>query len=122
HLRAHHGTRRAFPSAIQRTEGNAMVFLITRDDNTFLSATLRLQGSMDGPSGDRVEVECSPLLGYFAQVVVDLSGVSGVGPDGLRAVRRIHRRGVRLVGSEETLPRLLQGEGIPVIRIATRTA
>ena len=99
-----------------------MVFLITRDDSTFFSATLRLQGRLDGPSGDRLEVECAALLGYFTEIIVDLSGVSGLDREGLRALRRIHRRGVKLVGSEETLPRLLEGEGISVVRIATRTA
>jgi len=99
-----------------------MVLLITRDDGTFFSATLRLQGRLEGPWGDRVELECASLLGYFTEIVVDLSGVSGLDRDGLRALRRIRRRGVTLVGAEGSLPRLLEGEGISVVRIATRTA
>jgi hypothetical protein len=99
-----------------------MVLLITRDDSSFFSATLRLQGRLEGPWGDRVEVECSALLGYFTEVVVDLSGVSGVDREGLRSLRRIHRRGVRLVGNDGTLHGLLEDEGIAVGRIAARTA
>ena len=99
-----------------------MMLLITRDDGTFSKATVRLQGRLEGAWGNHLQNECAALLGYFADVVVDLSEVSGVDREGLRALHRIHRRGVRLVGTEGIVPGLLESEGVPVGRPAIRTA
>ena len=99
-----------------------MMLLITRDDGTFSKATVRLQGRLEGDWGNHLQNECAALLGYFAEVVVDLSDVSGVDREGLRVLRRIHRRGVRLVGGDGMLPALLESEGVPVGRSAIRMA
>jgi ABC-type transporter Mla MlaB component len=58
---------------------------------------LRLEGRLTGASVEILRDECHRLLERDATVVLDLGQIAFVDRDGLALLRRLERRGVRLL-------------------------
>jgi anti-anti-sigma regulatory factor len=61
-----------------------------------------------------LERECSGLLRSHPSLRLDLSGVTFVDRAGVRTLRRLSRKGVRIVCGAGPVASVLEGEGIPV--------
>jgi anti-anti-sigma regulatory factor len=77
-------------------------------------ATLVLEGKVAAEWSSLLERECSTLLRSRPALRLDLAAVDFVDRSGLRALRRLSRKGVKIFCPPGPVASVLEGEGIPV--------
>jgi anti-anti-sigma regulatory factor len=85
---------------------------IHRDDVNEHRAVLVLEGRIAGAWVVLLESECEALIESGLGVDLDLSEVVYVAHAGLAALRRLHQRGVGIIGCSPLLATMLAQEGI----------
>ena len=91
-----------------------MTLRITRKGRSRSRATLVLEGKVAAEWSALLESECSALLRSRPALRLDLAGVDFVDRSGVRALRRLSRRGVEIFCPPGPVASVLEGEGIRV--------
>ena len=91
-----------------------MTLRITRKKGSRSRATLVLEGKVAAEWSALLERECSALLRSRPALCLDLAGVTFVDRAGVRALRRLSRKGVEIVCPSGPVASVLEGEGIRV--------
>jgi anti-anti-sigma regulatory factor len=87
---------------------------ITRKSRSRSRATLVLEGKVAAEWSALLERECSTLLRSRPALRLDLAGVDFVDRSGVRALRRLSRKGVEILCPTGPVASVLEGEGIRV--------
>jgi ABC-type transporter Mla MlaB component len=93
-----------------------MVLRITREKETHLGVTLRLEGRVTGEWAALLERECSDRLRSGDSVRLDLAGVTFVDRSGVEVLERLSHAGVEVRHPSEPVASVLEGEGVRVTR------
>ncbi len=91
-----------------------MTLRITREERARSRATLRLEGRVVAEWAALLERECSDLRRSWAEVSLDLAGVSFVDQAGVEALERLSRAGVEIRCRSGPVASVLEGEGVRV--------
>ena len=91
-----------------------MTLRITRKSRSRSRATLVLEGKVAAEWSALLERECSDLLRSRPALRLDLAGVDYVDRSGIRALRRLSRKGIQIFCPSGPVASVLEGEGIRV--------
>ena len=91
-----------------------MTLRITRKSRSRSRATLVLEGKVAAEWSALLERECSDLLRSRPALRLDLAGVDFVDRSGIRALRRLSRKGIEIFCPSGPVASVLEGEGIRV--------
>ena len=91
-----------------------MTLRISRKNRSRSRATLVLEGKVAAEWSSLLERECSTLLRSRPALRLDLAAVDFVDRSGLRALRRLSRKGVEIFCPAGPVASVLEGEGIRI--------
>ena len=91
---------------------------ITRESAPELRTTMRLEGDLVSEWAALLEHECSELLRASDVVILDLRGVRFVDRAGVGTLWRLSGAGVQIQCRPGAVASVLEGEGIPVVRVS----